>query len=145
MVQWSDNECCKKVSNLQSLVKMKATNIWSESSKTGSGPPPKPLSNQEETMLATLLLESVYCIDGGMDTSESQETMTEEVCPEMNESEAVEEGTAKAAVTLKIPSAANKPSLKHKLNNTNEIKEAMSLKGGKSNCSPKYMTCSDVL
>ena len=60
------------MNKLQSLVKTKAANIWSESSKTGGGPPPKPLSNQEETILATLPLESVYGIDGGMDTSEGQ-------------------------------------------------------------------------
>ena len=87
----------------------------------------QPLSNQEETIGHTLPLESVYGIDGGMDTSESQETMTEEIYPEMNEDEAVEEGTEEAAVTPKIPSAANKPSLKRKLNDTNEIKEAVSL------------------
>ena len=99
VAQRSDDECCKKASNLQSLVKTKAANIRSESSKTGSGPPPKPLSNQEETILATLPLKSVYGIDEGMNTSESQETMTEEVCPEMNEDEAVEEVTEEAAVT----------------------------------------------
>ena len=100
VAQRSDGECRKKASNLQSLVKTKAANIRSESSKTGGGPPPKPLSNQEETItLATLPLESVYGIDGGMDTSESQETITEEVCPEINEDEAVEEVTEEAAVT----------------------------------------------
>ena len=106
---------------------MKAANIQSESSKTDGAPPPKPLSNQEETILVTLPLKSVHGIDGGMDTSESQETMAEEVCLEMKEDEAMEEVMEEAAVTPKIPSAANKPSLKRKSNDTNEIKEAMSL------------------
>ncbi len=72
VAQRSDDECRKKVNNLQSFVKTKAANIRSESSKTGGGPPPKPLNNQEETILATLPFESVYGIDGGIDTSESQ-------------------------------------------------------------------------
>ena len=52
--------------------------------------------------------------------------MTKEVCRETNEIETVEVmEEAEAAVTPKIRTAANKPTLKRKLSDINDIEEAM--------------------
>ena len=53
VAQRSEGKCHKKANNLQSSVKAKAATIRKEQCKTGGGPAPKLLSNQE-TILATL-------------------------------------------------------------------------------------------